>query len=84
MKKITKLIALVTFAFTSVVASAQVTYSSIKVDGLNIAYREAGNPANPKIVLLHGFPAGSHQYRDLIQSLSINFMLSLPTIPHLV
>ena len=46
--------------------AAAVRYSSIKVDGLNIAYREAGNPNNPKIVLLHGFPAASHQYRDLL------------------
>ncbi|MEO5858004.1 MAG: hypothetical protein ABIR33_03555, partial [Pyrinomonadaceae bacterium] len=36
-----------------------VKYGFIKVDGLNIAYREAGNPANPKVVLLHGFPAAS-------------------------
>ena len=39
----------------------QVTYGTVKVDGLNIAYREAGNPASPKLVLLHGFPASSHQ-----------------------
>ena len=56
-----------------VVTSGQITYGSIKVDGLNVAYREAGNPANPKLVLLHGFPAGSHQYRDLIRSLSDKF-----------
>lgn len=37
-----------------------ITFGSIKVDGLNIAFREAGNPANPKLVLLHGFPSGSH------------------------
>ena len=33
----------------------QVTYKSIEVDGLNIAYRQSGDPANPKLVLLHGF-----------------------------
>ena len=38
-----------------------VKYSTIKVDGLNIAYREAGNASSPKIVLLRGFPAASHQ-----------------------
>jgi pimeloyl-ACP methyl ester carboxylesterase len=37
-----------------------VTYKSIEVDGLNIAYRETRDPANPKVVLLHGFPASSH------------------------
>ena len=34
-----------------------VRYQAGVVDGLNIAYREAGNPQNPKLVLLHGFPA---------------------------
>jgi len=60
---------------------AAVRYSSIKVDGLNIAYREAGNPNNPKIVLLHGFPAASHQYRDLIRSLSDTFHVIAPDYP---
>ena len=31
-------------------------YRSARVDGLNIAYREAGEPGSPKLVLLHGFP----------------------------
>lgn len=61
--------------------AAAVKYSSIKVDGLNIAYREAGNPHNPKIVLLHGFPAASHQYRDLIRSLSDTFHVIAPDYP---
>ena len=32
----------------------------VEVRGLNVAYREAGDPASPKLVLLHGFPASSH------------------------
>ena len=58
-----------------------VTYGSIPVDGLNIAYREAGNPANPKLVLLHGFPASSHQYRDLIRALGGTFHVIAPDYP---
>jgi len=34
-----------------------VRMSTIEVDGLNIFYREVGKPGNPKLVLLHGFPA---------------------------
>ena len=49
-------------------APGQVRYKNLVVNGLNIAYREAGNPAHRKLVLLHGFPASSHQYRDLIGS----------------
>ena len=62
-------------------AAATVSYSSIQVDGLKIAYREAGDPKNPKLVLLHGFPAGSHQYRDLIRSLAGKFHVIAPDYP---
>ncbi len=58
-----------------------VTYGSIAVDGLNIAFREAGNPAHPKLVLLHGFPSSSHQYRDLIPALADRFHLIAPDYP---
>jgi pimeloyl-ACP methyl ester carboxylesterase len=46
---------------------------TVEVEGLNIFYREAGKPGNPKLVLLHGFPASSHQYRNLIPSLADTF-----------
>jgi len=49
------------------------TYGTVVVNGLHIAYREAGNPANPKRVLLHGYPASSHQYRDLPPALADQF-----------
>ena len=58
-----------------------VTYGSIDVDGLNIAYREAGDPANPKLVLLHGFPASSHQYRELIRAMVDRFHVIAPDYP---
>lgn len=56
-------------------------YGTLLVDGLNIAYREAGDPANPKIVLLHGFPASSHQYRNLIPALADRFHVISPDYP---
>jgi pimeloyl-ACP methyl ester carboxylesterase len=58
-----------------------VRYGTVSVDGLTIAYREAGDPANPKLVLLHGFPASSHQYRDLIRALADRFHLIAPDYP---
>jgi pimeloyl-ACP methyl ester carboxylesterase len=45
---------------------------------LNIAYREAGDAANPKLVLLHGFPSSSHQYRNLIPALADRFHVINP------
>ena len=56
-------------------------YGALNVEGLNIAYREAGDPANPKLVLLHGFPASSHQYRNLIPSLADRFHIIAPDYP---
>ena len=58
-----------------------VRYGSLEVTGLNIAYREAGEASNPKLVLLHGFPASSHQYRDLIRSLADRFHVIAPDYP---
>ena len=41
--------------------AVEVTFGALKVDGLNIAFREAGDPASPMSVLLRGIPASSHQ-----------------------
>src|SRR5580658_10520761 len=58
-----------------------VKYAAEQVEGLNIAYREAGTPGSPKLVLLHGFPASSHQYRNLIPALATRFHVIAPDYP---
>ena len=58
-----------------------VKYDATVVDALSIAYREAGDPQNPKLVLLHGFPASSHQYRNLIPALAERFYVIAPDYP---
>ncbi len=63
---------------TTPVAATQVRYGTVNVDGLNIAYREAGDPKSPKLVLLHGWPSSSHQYRDLIVALAPRFHVIAP------
>ena len=45
-------------------------YRTVDVDGVNILYREAGNPASSAVLLLHGFPTSSHMYRNLIPALA--------------
>jgi pimeloyl-ACP methyl ester carboxylesterase len=57
------------------------TFKTIDVDGLNIFYREDGEPGRPKLLLLHGFPASSHQYRNLIAALSGRFHIVAPDYP---
>jgi pimeloyl-ACP methyl ester carboxylesterase len=57
------------------------TYNTIKIDNLNIFYREAGPADAPVIVLLHGFPSSSHMYRDLITALHDSYHLIAPDYP---
>jgi len=59
----------------------RVKYKTVKIDGLDIFYREAGNPNHPTILLLHGFPTSSHMFRDLISELSDQYHLIAPDYP---
>jgi pimeloyl-ACP methyl ester carboxylesterase len=62
--------------------TTKVLYKTAVVEeGLSIFYREAGDPGNPKLLLLHGFPASSHQYRNLISSLPDRFHIIAPDYP---
>src|SRR5580700_4028853 len=67
--------------FAPSVSPKLVSYGVLTVDGLNIAYREAGQPGDPKLVLLHGFPSSSHQYRNLIPALADHFHVISPDYP---
>ena len=48
------------------------------VNGRKIFYREAGDPAAPTILLLHGLPTSSQMFRDLIPALADRFHLIAP------
>ena len=56
-------------------------HKTIEIDGLDIFYREAGNPNSPTILLLHGFPTSSHMFRNLIPLLADEFHLIAPDYP---
>ena len=58
-----------------------VTHRSARVDGLSVFYREAGSPGAPKLLLLGGFPASSHQFRNLIPALAERFHVISPDYP---
>src|SRR5215471_13605504 len=53
-------------------------YRTATVGGHAIFYREAGDPARPTIVLLHGFPSTSHEFRELIPLLSQDYHVIAP------
>ena len=44
--------------------------NTIKVNGLRFAYSSAGDPANPLILLIHGFPDGAHTYQEILPILA--------------
>ena len=62
-------------------ADQAVHYRTLSVQGIEIFYREAGDPSSPTILLLHGFPTSSHMYRDLIPLLADRYHLIAPDYP---
>ena len=58
-----------------------VRYQFVEADGVKVFYREAGDPVNPTLLLLHGFPSSSHQFRELIPLLADKFHLIAPDLP---
>lgn len=56
-------------------------YRTVDVDGLEVFYREAGDPAAPTLLLLHGFPTSSYMFRELIPLLADRFHLVAPDLP---
>lgn len=58
-----------------------IRYTFADVDGVRVFYREAGEPAKPTLLLLHGFPSSSHQFRQLIPLLSAHFHIIAPDLP---
>jgi pimeloyl-ACP methyl ester carboxylesterase len=53
----------------------------VSVDGIDLFYREAGSTSAPHVVLLHGFPSSSHQYRNLIPILAKKYHVVAPDLP---
>jgi pimeloyl-ACP methyl ester carboxylesterase len=53
----------------------------IKADGVTVFYREAGPADAPVVLLLHGFPTSSFQYRELIPRLADRYRVIAPDLP---
>ncbi|QWW72615.1 alpha/beta hydrolase (plasmid) [Rhizobium sp. WYJ-E13] len=56
-------------------AWAPVAYRSIVIDGVKIAYREAGDANKPTLLLLHGVPSSSRMYDGLMRMLGETYHL---------
>jgi pimeloyl-ACP methyl ester carboxylesterase len=53
----------------------------IAADGVTVFYREAGPADAPVVLLLHGFPTSSFQYRHLIPRLADRYRVIAPDLP---
>lgn len=58
-----------------------VSYRSLDINGVSIAYRESGPQDAPVMILLHGFPSSSHMFRDLIPELAASYHVIAPDYP---
>jgi pimeloyl-ACP methyl ester carboxylesterase len=61
--------------------SAVTRHRTVKVDGIDIFYREAGATDAPAVLLLHGFPTSSHMFRNLIPALAHRYRVIAPDYP---
>ncbi|TFW16588.1 alpha/beta fold hydrolase [Duganella callida] len=68
-------------AAANVASTAAVSYNTVKVDGVNVFYREAGPKDAPTLLLLHGFPTSSQMFRNLIPLLADRYHVIAPDYP---
>ncbi|KAG8526658.1 uncharacterized protein KY384_008087 [Bacidia gigantensis] len=58
------------------------TYNTLALSsGINVSYIEAGSPHNPTLLLLHGLPSSSNQFRNLIPLLAASYHILAPDLP---
>jgi pimeloyl-ACP methyl ester carboxylesterase len=57
------------------------TIHRVNADGVNVFYRQAGSQDAPVVLLLHGFPTSSFQYRELIPRLADRYRVIAPDLP---
>ncbi|AVH21646.1 alpha/beta fold hydrolase [Nocardia cyriacigeorgica] len=59
----------------------QIRHRFAEVDGVRVFYREVGRPDAPVLLLLHGFPSASHQFRRLMDALGGRYRMIAPDYP---
>src|SRR5258705_13791580 len=58
-----------------------ISYSTVRVDGLSIFYRETGPKDAPTILLLHGLPSSSRMFEPLLTRLAGHVHMVAPDYP---
>ena len=57
------------------------TIGRVDANGVRVFYREAGSADSPVVLLLHGFPTSSFQFRELIPRLADKYRVIAPDLP---
>jgi pimeloyl-ACP methyl ester carboxylesterase len=63
------------------ISASKTRHRTISVGELNVFIREAGEPARPTVLLLHGVPTSSHTFRHLMPLLADTAHLVAPDMP---
>jgi pimeloyl-ACP methyl ester carboxylesterase len=74
-------VALALAATATTALAAPVVYRNVTIDGVQIAYREAGSADKPTMLLLHGLPSSSRMYDGLMRKLGDQYHLIAPDYP---
>lgn len=59
----------------------QIRHRRVDVGGVGILYREAGPPDAPVLLLPHGYPCSSFEFRNLLPRLADRWRLLAPDYP---
>lgn len=61
--------------------NVRVRHGRIDVDGVDTFYREAGDESAPVLLLPHGYPCSSYEFRNLMPRLADRWRLLAPDFP---
>ncbi|MCY1511187.1 Haloalkane dehalogenase [compost metagenome] len=62
-------------------STTAVTHRTVQIDGVEVFYRAAGPVGAPVLLLLHGYPCSSFQYRALMPALADRWRVVAPDFP---
>lgn len=61
--------------------TAQVRHRTLELEGYEVFYREAGSADAPAVLLPHGYPCSSYEFRNLMPRLADRWRLVAPDFP---
>ena len=62
-------------------SASHVKYGTVEVNGIEVFYREAGPQDAPVVLLPHGYPSSSFQFRNFMPALADRWRLIAPDYP---